>query len=336
MVYHGKTDQVVPYFNQLHYHVPAGESVADWLIDISSGRLEPDCQIAKCRKSEYHARQRTSRGYKMSQEVIDAGASAEAEECDPCKLYLDDKEECDPCNLYADKDENDNESHMTPDDDVPLVHHHTDLSEVDTDENLDIAPKKATGGNSGNTGTTATASDDDGNLSHTAALLLNIGETPASVEVSPSSARNFRDDIEAPGPTLLVEESAPFHSNNKPENNSSSLLAPTRQPSMSSTIDYQHQHEGGVTDVDVVGGRGVTSGKAIQAAVEAKQRRDWLYCKWNKFYSQLPKDKKKNYEPPLPYALPVTVTKPSFLYQLKQQTYRIFTVRSFVLLSLVC
>ena len=42
MVYHGPTNQSLSYFNSLGYQLPQGESVADWLIDISSGRLEPD------------------------------------------------------------------------------------------------------------------------------------------------------------------------------------------------------------------------------------------------------------------------------------------------------
>ena len=41
MVYHGPTDGAEPYFGTLNYKIPKGESVADWLIDISSGRLEP-------------------------------------------------------------------------------------------------------------------------------------------------------------------------------------------------------------------------------------------------------------------------------------------------------
>lgn len=41
MVYHGPTSFAEDYFNKLHYNLPAGESIADWLIDISSGRLEP-------------------------------------------------------------------------------------------------------------------------------------------------------------------------------------------------------------------------------------------------------------------------------------------------------
>lgn len=40
-VYHGPTVEAKAYFEKLHYELPPGESIADWLIDISSGRLGP-------------------------------------------------------------------------------------------------------------------------------------------------------------------------------------------------------------------------------------------------------------------------------------------------------
>lgn len=40
-VYHGPISAAETYFSNLNYNLPPGESVADWLIDISSGRLEP-------------------------------------------------------------------------------------------------------------------------------------------------------------------------------------------------------------------------------------------------------------------------------------------------------
>ena len=46
MIYHGPTSQCVSYFEGLHYSMPPGESMADWLIDISSGRLAPDSEEA--------------------------------------------------------------------------------------------------------------------------------------------------------------------------------------------------------------------------------------------------------------------------------------------------
>lgn len=40
MVYHGPVAGTEQYFKNLGYELPPGESIADWLIDISSGRLE--------------------------------------------------------------------------------------------------------------------------------------------------------------------------------------------------------------------------------------------------------------------------------------------------------
>jgi DNA polymerase II small subunit/DNA polymerase delta subunit B len=50
LIYHGPTEGAEPYFNRRNYLLPLGESVADWLIDISSGRLEPENQVAENRK----------------------------------------------------------------------------------------------------------------------------------------------------------------------------------------------------------------------------------------------------------------------------------------------
>jgi hypothetical protein len=51
-VYHGPTDSASTYFQDLFYNLPAGESVADWLIDISSGRLEPEVDVAANKDQE--------------------------------------------------------------------------------------------------------------------------------------------------------------------------------------------------------------------------------------------------------------------------------------------
>ena len=39
MVYHGPVEKAHGYFTDLDYHLPVGEALADWLIDISTGRL---------------------------------------------------------------------------------------------------------------------------------------------------------------------------------------------------------------------------------------------------------------------------------------------------------
>ena len=42
IVYHGEVSSLLEYLEQRGYNLPDGESLADWMIDISSGRLSPD------------------------------------------------------------------------------------------------------------------------------------------------------------------------------------------------------------------------------------------------------------------------------------------------------
>ncbi|CAB9522559.1 Putative white-brown complex homolog protein 30 [Seminavis robusta] len=66
MVFHGPTEDAEPYFRKLHYDLPPGESIADWLIDISSGRLGPSMQLKEKAKKE----ERDSRRYRPSTDAI--------------------------------------------------------------------------------------------------------------------------------------------------------------------------------------------------------------------------------------------------------------------------
>lgn len=50
LIYHGPTAGAEPYFGTLNYALPKGESVADWLIDISSGRLESNTESPEEKK----------------------------------------------------------------------------------------------------------------------------------------------------------------------------------------------------------------------------------------------------------------------------------------------
>ena len=42
MVYHGAVSEVQDYFKTRGFDLPAGESLADWLLDISAGRVSPE------------------------------------------------------------------------------------------------------------------------------------------------------------------------------------------------------------------------------------------------------------------------------------------------------
>ena len=69
MVYHGPVNKVEDYFSNLRYYLPVGENVADWLIDISSGSVEPEVELSNPsdhfgnmkRKRAQHRIQRTGR-----------------------------------------------------------------------------------------------------------------------------------------------------------------------------------------------------------------------------------------------------------------------------------
>jgi hypothetical protein len=195
MVYHGPTGNALSYFRGLNYSLPPGESVADWLIDISCGRFEPDNQVATTRKVE------ESQAMTADIEVVDVNGDA----------------------LIS-----------------PL-------------ELKEIQPKMS------------------GSLSE-------VGEVK----------------------TLLQEQ---------PEQDTKGLHgAPA------------------IEDTNVVGTKGVTTGKVSQAFEEAKARRAWLYDEWNKHFQKLTGEDRAIYDIPDICSLPKPVNKPAFLFQLKFQIKRAFLV----------
>ena len=201
MVYHGPTGGVTEYFENLSYSLPPGESVADWLIDISSGRLEPDNRIAGNKKLE--------RLPKQSAAFRDLMGSLSG---------LDENEES-----------------MAFENDNPK-----------TSEQLN---KEAANSNA----------DDGSKIDKT---------TSEDSEVARTSQR----------------------------------IA--------------------VTDADVVGGKGVTAGKVVQAFEEAKNRRAWLYEQWILHFENLNYEEKSVYTKPEEYDIPIPFIKPNFFYQFRHQTGR--------------
>jgi hypothetical protein len=79
-------------------------------------------------------------------------------------------------------------------------------------------------------------------------------------------------------------------------------------------------------DDDVVGRKGVSTGKEKDAFEEAKTRRAWLYDKWNGYFENLDAEEKQIYEVPPKSMLPETPEKQSFPSQLYAQTTRAFLV----------
>lgn len=53
LVYHGATSTALDYFTNMHYELPEGESLADWLIDISSGELSQSKPTMNRQKSTF-------------------------------------------------------------------------------------------------------------------------------------------------------------------------------------------------------------------------------------------------------------------------------------------
>jgi ABC-type multidrug transport system ATPase subunit len=64
IVYHGRTSDAQDYFSNLEYVLPQGEALADWLIDISSGRIHPEPEIAATKALEAEKKKKKSKGKK--------------------------------------------------------------------------------------------------------------------------------------------------------------------------------------------------------------------------------------------------------------------------------
>lgn len=77
MCFHGPTENAQAYFEDRGYALPEGESVADWLIDISSGQLAPDGDdINTVEKIKKHGRGLEKSSSKR--DVVDNGGSGGA------------------------------------------------------------------------------------------------------------------------------------------------------------------------------------------------------------------------------------------------------------------
>lgn len=190
MVYHGPTGKALSYFQGLNYSLPPGESVADWLIDISCGRFEPDNKVATTRKLE------ESQASTAEKDVLDGDGDA-----------------------------------LTP---LPEFKETISRGEV--------------------------------------------GEVEIALQEQPDQDISGLHDAPA------------------------------------------------IKDADVVGTKGVTTGKVSQAFEEAKARRAWLYDEWKKHFEKLTGEDRAIYDIPDISGLPKPVKKPAFLLQLKFQIKRAFLV----------
>lgn len=106
VVYHGKVKKVTKYFLRLDYELPPGESIADWLIDISSGRLEQavfdeddsvDESDGRIKSSSKETRKKTRKlrmaqcGFETSDDEEEYGIGTDDDE--PSKIIKSENEE---------------------------------------------------------------------------------------------------------------------------------------------------------------------------------------------------------------------------------------------------
>jgi len=107
----------------------------------------------------------------------------------------------------------------------------------------------------------------------------------------------------------------------KPEGES---IAATQAEESEDAVNWptSHAESSRVLDNEVVGKKGVSSGKADDAFEEAKSRRVWLYSKWENFFDNMTDAMRENYEPGLAYPIPKKPTEQSFFVQLYNQIIR--------------
>jgi ABC-type multidrug transport system ATPase subunit len=84
-VYHGPVDEAESYFEQLNYRLPIGESLSDFLIDISTGRIEPCTE--KGPEAAINAESIREMSYRITQ-VVNPSAKKRDEEDDDAKMRV--------------------------------------------------------------------------------------------------------------------------------------------------------------------------------------------------------------------------------------------------------
>ncbi|KAG7372253.1 ABC transporter [Nitzschia inconspicua] len=291
MVYHGPTGNAESYFARLNYSLPQGESMADWLIDISSGRLEPDNHVAETKSDESF---RVRNGKSKRHLAL------------PSLRTVVSKDDGDKPN-----------SLLRPKPSLPR--HEVWDSSKDAIPNGEVW----SGGMSDNDAAIgklwanmATSSDhspstkEDDATSGTTPLKESSDDSDQADSMSVGSNGLVRkisfDGPRTPGSS--VDEKEEFDSVDTPiSRRSTSRLAAAGRV---------------VTDGNCVGAKGVTTGKVVQAMEEAKERRAWLCEEWSRYFEKLTNEEKAEYEPPAQYDLPHRIEEPSVWSQFRNQFRR--------------
>ena len=293
-VYHGPRDVAVQYFNSLHYKLPEGESVADWLIDISSGRVEPEIQLTEP---------------PTSPNAIGDGLDSTSKKI-PTKVESNNSS--DDCMKR--------DGINTDDDETPRP----SVSEETPQASSSLSLCPASGLQPSSQLPTGKTSPEDNSLfeialSETSVFPMN--EVEAKNVKGLEQPSNLGGD-DATSNSFGLHSDVDGHDDDDLSSRRGSYAG--GEMSLAEGLTTAGRF---VTDADVVGARGVVAGKVAQASKEAKNRRDWLYIEWDKYFRSMRTDIRQNlFEPPNPYPLPISLEKPSFWYQLHHQTVRIFTV----------
>jgi hypothetical protein len=342
MVYHGPTNEAAGYFNTLNYTLPEGESVADWLIDISSGRLEPDNKVAASKNSESlqsddstddHEELETNEKNKneaslQTDESTDDNKESQSRNCpgQNQQKVMESNAGCqalagvigvdDIVTVYVSSKLNAESSGMSQSSSMPNFQTlASEDPEVSTDS--DSSEKKNLPKLSSPLTLQALAGViglDESDPTAKSPLDAEQALTSEDPEVSTDSSEHK--------PLPKVSRSASLHLDEFLPPSSEAAATSTKLPGTPNLVTTANC----VTDADCVGTTGFTTGKVVQAFEEAKVRRAWLYVEWKKHFNSLGDSEKKLYEVPSEYQLPLGVEKPTFLFQLKHQVSRSFIV----------
>ncbi|KAL3921731.1 MAG: hypothetical protein SGILL_002591 [Bacillariaceae sp.] len=288
MVYTGPTENAESYFGRLNYSLPPGESMADWLIDISSGRLEPDNHVAESKRAEsFKVRKRATKNH----------------------LSLP------PLRAVLSEDESQAWTSSTVDDHIlKMLQSEPGIAAV----GWKADPEEGKGDNSPravevNDDKSPNSDGTDG----TAPLKVSSGSDESeqadsrSVDSGPLVRKISFERPRTPPASSSLDEKEEESADSPISRRSTSRLAAAGRV---------------VTDGNCVGAKGVTTGKVVQALEEAKQRRAWLCEEWSKHFDKMSPEEKSIYKPPKRYDLPMQIEEPTFGTQFRYQLGRALIV----------
>jgi ABC-type multidrug transport system ATPase subunit len=317
MVYTGPTENAETYFGRLNYSLPQGESVADWLIDISSGRLEPDNHVAETKRAEsFLIRKQASKKTialpplraVLSEDKSEAWCNASANASTDSFGFVPPIAPTRPPPIAPPSLTTNVDDHI-----LKLLQSKPRLSrdevwEAKSDEYDDVNAMK-----------NDEAADEESPSSE-------VTETTSPLKES-SDGSDQADSRSVDSEPLVRKIS--FDQPRTPSTDS--LDFKEEIDSVESPISRRSTSRLGaagrvVSDVNCIGAKGVTTGKVVQAMEEAKERRAWLCEEWSKYFEKLSPEDRVIYQPPEKYDLPIRIEEPSLWFQFRNQLRRALIV----------